>query len=447
VPPAVAAPVPSGAPPGAEDSPAEKFPAPGLRRSVAGLVVWLARRRWLILPLVFLATAGTTYLAFQLEPKLDVKEFFDSESDFVVSLDKLDQHTAQALSGEPASIYIEGDLTAPETLLALRDLLQRLGDNPSVAQTEDGEPALYARSLLSLLRRILNSEYALAQVSRETGVTLSDADLDGIPDSPEQLRAAYDYMAQHGVPLDERTDIYDPAQIRESLYINPEEIPGQATVLVFGVLGTREQANVEQARASLEQDVAPLRDVPTIDFVGVTGSPFARQETLDASTRALNISLPVAVVACFVLLLLWMRSLRFAVVTLIPIGLVVSWLYAFMFLAGFNLNFVTATIAAISIGVGIDYSIHMTERFREELARHPAWSNLENLRTAAAGTGMALVGSAASSIIGFSVLAFAPMPLFSAYGILTATMIGLAAVASLLVLPSLLLLVAPRRRR
>jgi predicted RND superfamily exporter protein len=138
-----------------------------------------------------------------------------------------------------------------------------------------------------------------------------------------------------------------------------------------------------------------------------------------------------------------MRSVSFAFVTTLPVGLVVSWLYAFMYLTGYSLNFVTATIAAVSIGVGIDYSIHMTQRFRQELSRHP--DPPAALRAAATGTGVALAGSAASSIIGFAVMGFAPMPLFSTYGVISATMVLMAGVAALLVLPSLLLLVARMR--
>ena len=136
-----------------------------------------------------------------------------------------------------------------------------------------------------------------------------------------------------------------------------------------------------------------------------------------------------------------MRSVRYAVVTVIPIGLVVAWLYAIMYVGGFALNFVTATIGAVSIGVGIDFSIHMTERFREELAR--ASSRADALAQATRGTGVALAASAASSIVGFVILGFAPMPLFSSYGFLTAIMIALALAASLIVLPSLLVLVTP----
>ena len=141
------------------------------------------------------------------------------------------------------------------------------------------------------------------------------------------------------------------------------------------------------------------------------------------------------------MLLATRKSLRYAVVTVVPIALVVVWLYALMYVLGFNLNFVTVTIGAISVGVGIDYSIHMTERFREEM--YKTRDKVEAIRRAANGTGGALLASAASSIAGFTIMGFAPMPVISSFGVLTAIMIGLALIASLVVLPSLLFIVTP----
>ena len=145
---------------------------------------------------------------------------------------------------------------------------------------------------------------------------------------------------------------------------------------------------------------------------------------------------------CLLVAMIAMRSIRFGIVTIIPMGLVVVWLYAFMYLFGFGLNFVTATIAAVSVGVGIDYAIHMTQRYRQELTRSD--DVYQAMGKAAHGTGDALIASAATSILGFTIMAFAPMPMFSSYGILTAVMIFLAVTASLLVLPSLLLLVTSK---
>ena len=110
--------------------------------------------------------------------------------------------------------------------------------------------------------------------------------------------------------------------------------------------------------------------MPSIYAAGLTGSAFTRAASLDAAVRSLVIALPIAVVSCFLVVAMFMRSLRYAFVTIIPVGLVVAWLYAVMYLLGFDLNFVTATIGAISIGVGVDFSIHLTQRlFREEMAR------------------------------------------------------------------------------
>jgi len=173
------------------------------------------------------------------------------------------------------------------------------------------------------------------------------------------------------------------------------------------------------------------------------GGPIVRQESLDAVQRALQISLPIAVVLCLLIAWGFMRSFRYAGVSIIPILIVVSWLYAFMFLAGCSINLVTATIGALSIGIGIDFAIHFAMRYREELERTE--SREAAVRAAGQGTGVALTSSALSSMVGFAILALAPMPLFASYGFLTAVMIGMAGAASLLVLPSLLMLITKDR--
>lgn len=410
------------------------------RETISRPVVTLARMPWVVLTLVATGTALTTWLAFQLEPRFDTKDFFDAESEFVIGLDKLDEYIAPSLSGEPAIIYVRGDLTDHRALQGLRDFLQQLGNNESVSRNQEGQVFLYSRSIFQLLGRAVGSEAARRAIAESTGVTITDLNKDQLPDSPEQLAAAYGYMLERGIPLDHATLAYSRAEVRQVLALEGEEY---ATVLSLGILGAREQANLAAARMSLDQDLRKLLRLSSITEVGVTGSPFTREATLIATTRALTISLPVAAVACFLLLALWMRSPAYAFVTTLPVGLVVSWLYAFMYLTGYSLNFVTATIAAVSIGVGIDYSIHMTQRFRQELPRHP--DAVSSLRVAAAGTGMALFGSAASSVAGFAVLGLAPMPLFSTYGIISAVMVLMAGLAALLVLPAMLLVVSKFR--
>ena len=412
--------------------------APG---ALASAVVRLAQKRLILLPIAAVITGASIFFAFKLEPTLDVKDFFDSSSDFVVGLDKLEVHVAE-LGGEPGVIYIQGNLSDPESLGAMRQLLDRLGLNPRLAKDANGELQL-GETVFTFLERLTGNDYAIEQAAGETGVEIVDADGDGIPDTEAQIKAAYDYMVQRGIPLNDRILAYTPAGIRETLFHDITGVDPDVTLVQVQIPGTRETTAVTAARESLEKDLKVLNEAPSISLTGLTGSPFTREASLNATTQALNTALPIAAALCFLVILLVMRSVRFAIVTIVPIGLVVAWLYALMYLTGFALNWVTATIAAVSIGIGIDYSIHMTQRFREELGK--ADDKVQALRQAAQGTGVALMASAATSIVGFTVMGFAPMPLFASYGMLTALMIFLAAAASLLVLPSLLMLVTPGR--
>ena len=423
-------------PPGVAVPPAPATPAaPGGHSQLGRLVSAIAVRRRLALPAAAALTAGAVVLALQLEATFDVKDFFDNSSDFVVSLDKLEEHLGDT-GGEPGAFVVEGDLTDPAALAALDDFTARLADNPYVGREEDGDLNLVEPNILSVVRRLME---APDRVLDATGVAITDADRDGLPDTRAQTTALIELALRSGVPSPDGSLVHTPADVAAVL----DYSPGQPvyTVLTVGIPDSREQSTVSAAREAFEADLAPLAAAPGIDRAGLIGSPFEREQTLIATTDALITSLPIAAAAALALLLLVFRSLRYAIVTVIPVGLVAAWLYALMYLSDFSLNFVTATIGAISIGVGIDYSIHMTERFREELRR--ASSPRVALARAADGTGVALLASAGSTIVGFSIMGLAPMPLFASYGILTAVMVALALAASLLVLPSLLLLVAP----
>ena len=393
----------------------------------------------IVLTLAAVVTAGAVFSAMKLEPTFDAGDFFSGGSDFVVGLDKLDEHVADN-GGEGATVYVEGDLDQPEAVAALVGFRDAVQDNRYLAREADGS-VIVSGQLSRLLEQMVANDYARAQVTATTGVAVTDGDGDGLPDSSAQIQAVYDYTLQNGLPLDQATLVYTPGEVRSRLFQGHAGQAADVTTIGVEIHGTREQTTIKAARLALEDDLVVFEGVASISRVGLTGSPFVREAQLDATTKALQVSIPIAAVATFLLLLLAMRSLRYALVTIVPVGLVAAWLYGLMYVFGFSLNFVSATIGAISIGVGIDYAIHMTERFREELARSD--TKLGALGQAINGSGMALLGSAASSIAGFAIMGFAPMPLFASYGILTAIMIFLALSASVLVLPSLLLLVTP----
>jgi predicted RND superfamily exporter protein len=411
----------------------------GFASIVQSTVVLAALNSKVILLFTALLTLVSVYFAFKLEPTFDVKDFFDSDSDFVIGLDKLSEHLADK-GGEPGVAYIRGDLMDPESVRAISEFIEKLRDVEAVAESPSGEITI-GLDVVNTTRLIMESSAMLKAVTNQTGFMIEDFDEDGIPDTRSQMVAVYEFALDHGVLSDDGNILLRPDQVAGAIYYpeDSEKNMEYLTTISFQIPGTRNQSAVTVAGDSVKPLLLDLQAQPTIEKTGLTGSPFTREEQLTASTRTLYTSLPIAFVAATLLLIFAMRSIRFAIVTVIPILLVVTWLYGIMYLAGFALNFVTAMIGAISIGVGIDYSIHMTQRFREELRKNT--TKISAIASAARGTGVALVASAASSVVGFAIMGFAPMPMFASYGRLTAMMIFFALMSSLLVLPCLLMLV------
>jgi predicted RND superfamily exporter protein len=402
------------------------------------VVTTVARWRVAVLPLVLAISLISVYYATQLEAQMDAKDFLSQDSDFVISLDKLDEHAGEA-AGEPAFIVVKGDLTNPRSLDAILNTIGNMEDDETVARRAiDGKPLVLAE-LFSFIEVALENEVARERIeASRPGVEITDDDGDGLPDDNVQLDAIYDFIVQFGIPFNNTTLLYHPNQVKESLFHDPSGAEEDITVITTYVPGTREQAVVKLNHRELTRDIEAL-EVDSISFYGLAGPGFERAVTLDATADALTSSIIIAGILCMIILMVAFRSPKYAIVTIIPVLLVAAWLYAFMYLAGFHLNAVTATIAAISIGVGIDYSVHMTVRFRQELEKSK--DKMVALERATGGTGSALFGAAMSTALGFFIIVLAPMPMFSSFGFLTALVILMAFAASLLVLPSILLVI------
>ena len=94
---------------------------------------------------------------------------------------------------------------------------------------------------------------------------------------------------------------------------------------------------------------------------------------------------------------------------------------------------VTSIITALSVGIGVDYTIHLIHRYREEFAkvRDPETAAIRTIAT----TGAALLGSALTTAVGFGVLAISPIPSFQQLGLTAAITIAYSLIVSIVVVP------------
>jgi uncharacterized protein len=155
------------------------------------------------------------------------------------------------------------------------------------------------------------------------------------------------------------------------------------------------------------------------------------------------VSLLIALGAAMALLVVhfWIaeRKPLIGVITVLPVGLVLALTFGTMAVTGIPLNPVTATLAALSIGIGVPFTIHVTSRFLEERVRGEV-DGVGALRRTVAQTGGALAGSALTTAIGFGVLVTSTLVPFEQLGYVIVYAIIYSLVAAVLVLPSMLAL-------
>jgi predicted RND superfamily exporter protein len=376
--------------------------------------------------------------------EFEVSDFVSSETDLVKSLDLRDEHFASSTGGE-AYLLVEGNVTAPRTLVAIEDAVETLdsdeaASSPSYfARDFDGE-LLSPPNLATVVRESVASPIAIDAIEDSSGVTIN-LDDDGYPASRAQVEVVLEFALDNGVTDAGGRETLRADEVRQVVALGD---PG-TTLIRVNVPTITDKTIANAARDGLERAGRDLEAATGNAVTAVaTGETITTRSRLDAITDAMLLAIPVAFLLCALVAMLFMRSIKYALIAVVPMLIVVGWLYGFMYLFDYSINPVTATIAAIAIGVGVDYAMHFTIRFREEFEGEP--SRFPALRRAGEATGVALAVSAFTSMGGFAVMALTPMPVFAGFGVLMTVTILFSLIVALVVLPSLLLLVTPSRK-
>ncbi len=158
----------------------------------------------------------------------------------------------------------------------------------------------------------------------------------------------------------------------------------------------------------------------------------------DSQVSSLLLTLGAALFLLVINFTIEARRPLLGVITTLPVGLVVLLAFGIMAALGIPFGPVTATIAALAIGIGIPYMIHITHRYEEDRIRAAdADTAIDSTLTF---TGGALAGSALTTVAGFGILVVSSTIPFRQFGFVTAYTILLALMAAVLFLPSYLYL-------
>ncbi|MFC3958608.1 efflux RND transporter permease subunit [Halovivax cerinus] len=385
-----------------------------------------------VILIALLVSAGGAYGATQVDTTFDQEDFIaedppewtknlpepfkPAEYTMKENLDFVNENFVR--EDAQAQIVVQGDgVTDPQTLQRIHEAEREAANNSVVATLGSGDADLESP---------VRTMQAVAAENESFNATLTAADTNGdmVPD--QNVEGVYD--ALFATAPTEASNVIDRTDDGEY----------QGVRMVISTQGTAAMSDVTDEMQQIADDIDGTAGVTAI----ATGQSILFDIISDQLMDTVIESLLITLVAVFAFLMLTYRitegSATLGAVTLMPVVFSVSWILGTMYLTGIPFNVMTGMITSLTVGLGVAYSIHVSERYNLELERTGSvWEAMSRTIT---GTGGALLGSAATTVGGFGVLAFAILPPLQQFGIITGMTIIYAFLASVLVLPSLLVL-------
>jgi predicted RND superfamily exporter protein len=242
----------------------------------------------------------------------------------------------------------------------------------------------------------------------------------------EELDTFFLSLLYKKIPQDVKDALFDP-------YLSSD---GNQIRISFRVFESYPELKRNDLIKKIENDL-----VETIGLkpsqVKLTGLLVLYNNVLESLLRSQILTIGVVFLAIMAMFLVLFRSLKIALVAIIPSMLASGSVLGLMGWLGIPLDVMTITIAAICIGIGVDHSIHYIHRFRSEINQQGS-ADLA-IERSHASTGKAIFYTSIIIIVGFSILGLSNFIPTIYFGIFTAFAMLVALIANLTLLPLLLL--------
>ena len=170
--------------------------------------------------------------------------------------------------------------------------------------------------------------------------------------------------------------------------------------------------------------------------VNISGMAVLYNNLLQSLFRSQILTIGAVFFAILVMFILLFRAIRLSIATIVPNMIAAGLILGLMGWFGIPLDIMTITIAAISIGIGVDDSIHYVHRFRTEFEKdQDYWAAIKRCHSS---IGYALYYTTVTVVLGFSILALSNFIPTIYFGLLSGLAMITALVANLMLLPVLI---------
>ena len=381
--------------------------------------------------------SGYGYFSFtNLETIFEFTDFLPEDDPVVQTLGLLTDEFGGGF-GETTSVLIEGDdLATPEAHNALIASINNLSEKENIV-VYAGNVA--AESVIGSLGQLLAPQGAAP----------------GAPPAMPDM-ALLGSLGSFGVDLMSGAQGIDALKVKETgdvqgLYEYLVNLDSEAflATLYFNEDNKLAAQQVKITTSAGSLGAAQLRDDIYDAFqpmssmgisIAATNDAIVTQSVSDLISESQFQSLIFAILASMIFLILYylidIRKPFLGVITILPVVAIVMGTYLGMYFLDIPLNPVTSTLSGLAIGIGVPFVIHVTNRFRETLLITD--SPVEAVRTTLKTTGGSLFGSAFTTMAGFGILMTSSLKPFQQMGQVVVVALGFALVASILILPTLL---------
>lgn len=396
-----------------------------LKNMLSSLDEFLRSRGTVIVAVVLILSGGMAVAAANVAINFDVQEFIPQGSDSErATLYVNDNFQSTGLTR--VHVLVDGEFTDPVLMLAMQEYLDSMDGNHFIVQT-GGLNRI--ESVFSVMRTWGNQSLTGDPRYDPLFAALYIEHFD-----PEYGRYAGGANASYLEELLE-TIMLNPEMSMEFVrYYNSSTGLWRVSIEVYDYL--EEECIIEMTSLLRESmDILEEEGYGTM----ITGRQLKVVEIVDAIREAQLISLMATLAMALVIVcsitLIMDRGAALGGLALLPSALTIVWIWGALYLLDISLNPITMTVGALTVGLGVDYGIHITSRFANEVS-------IKGIRDATSlairDTGRGVMGGALTTALSFGVLGFFSIRPIAEFGVMMMFSVIGAMVISLLILPPLL---------
>lgn len=344
---------------------------------------------WLVI--LVISISGT----FMIKRKVDVIDYFKKSDPTHIA----EEMFREKFGGStPVYLTVKGDVKSPENLHIMRQVADFM---------EQSEDIIHTQSVADLIEQ-MNDVMGEGEV---------------IPD--DQYKIEQLWILLEGQSVMEQLVTYE---LDEGL--------------VSATFRSGDAENMQHFTDNLQEFI--LQHPEWAGKVDFTGLPSLYLQIDKSIINSQFQSLIYATLLVLFLISMILRSLKRGMLAIVPILATLLVLFGFMGLSGIPLDIATVLVGSVSIGIGVDYAIHMITHFHHELKRRD--NAPESLEHAIVISGRAILINVSAVALGFLVLLFSNLVPLQHLGLLVAVTMITSGAAALTLLPAILFLTSKRKR-